>query len=259
MARSSFLVHFIISFSGIWNILTVVGEAHIELGDFKKAISIFDKVSTSFFINHNVRPRIIDKLSRLHFWYGYVSEGRKLCENELMESDFDSVEILIFNPFVRIAQFWRKECEFEKAKRTMDISRYYDEDYKYVFNAMCNLGQSTKSRQKSIDDFMDEIKNVIENIRSFKDLRTFLNRNKELFELFPEDKMFFVDNVLPILKKKLNESFSVDFMKRTEALKNSLRVTSYLKRRFENLELIAPCEMGEIGGPKFSCHKGQES
>ena len=76
----------------------------------------------------------------------------------------------------------------------------------------------------------------------------------DIHELHPELK----SGLTPNDKCWKNESFSIDFMKRTEALKNSLRVTSYLKRRFENLELIAPCEMGEIGGPKFSCHKGQE-
>jgi hypothetical protein len=111
---------------------------------------------------------------------------------------------------------------------------------------------------------LEEFRKVVRNIHNFKDLRSFLNRNRQLFVLFPDDRNFFVSMFLH-LSTDIKKPLSLDMIEKVNALKNSKKINCYLKEKFQKNNLIAPLKteaaevgLGEIGGPRFSFHKGQE-
>jgi len=192
---------------GVWNLLTIVADANVELGNFKKAITDLKSAAEDCY-EEQFKVRIIDKLSKLQFWYGNVSEGRKSCEEQLDDlRNLNSAAVLIFDPSIRIAQCWRKEFEFERAKEALDDSIHIDENYKHIFRGICNLyiSGATKSDQ-STNACDTEFQKVIENVITFKDVKNLINKNRNSLELFPEDIIHFVDRILPISKKILKKT-----------------------------------------------------
>ena len=115
-----------------------------------------------------------------------------------------------------------------------------------------------------MDKGLEDFRKVVKNIDSFKDLRSFLNRNRQLIMLFPDDRNFFVDMFLR-LSTDIKKPLSLDMIEKVNALRNSKKINCYLKEKFQKNNLIAPLKteaaevgLGEIGGPRFSFHTGPE-
>ena len=156
--------------------------------------------------------------------------------------------------------------KFKKAKSVLELSvNNFDGDYIHVLKGIlsCAEGQSGTDlasldiAEDSLAEGIEGFKKVIKNINNFKDLRSFLNRNRQSFELNPTDSEFFVDMFFR-LSQDMKKPLSLDMIKKVKALSNSFKVTAYLKEKFKKSNLIAPVRVGEIGGPRFSFHKGQE-
>ena len=258
--------------------MTVLGEANLELGEINNSVWYFQEASKECY-NEDVQLKIFDKLSRLLYFYGISSDGIKICQeavsdinqggliNQSIEvNKFISVRVLLFDPYIRMAHFLRRERLFKKAKTFLELSdNNYDEDYIHVLKGIlsCAEGQSGTDiasldiAEDSLAECIEEFKKVIKNINNFKDLRSFLNRNRQSFELNPKDSDFFVDMFLR-LSRDTKKPLSLDMIEKVETLSNSFKVTAYLKAKFKKNNLIAPVRVGEIGGPRFSFHKGQE-
>ena len=252
--------------------MTVLGEANLELGEINNAVWYFQEASKECY-NDEVQLKIFDKLSRLLYFYGISSDEIKICQEAVSDinqsiqvNKFISVRVLLFDPYIRMAHFVRRERLFNKAKRVLELSaNNFDEDYIHVLKGIlsCAEGQSGTDMasldiaEDSLAECIEEFKKVIKNINNFKDLRSFLNRNRQSFELNPKDSDFFVDMFLR-LSRDMKKPLSLDMIEKVEALSNSFKVTAYLKTKFKKNNLIAPVRVGEIGGPRFSFHKGQE-
>lgn len=252
--------------------MTVLGEANLELGEINNAVWYFQEASKECY-NDEVQLKIFDKLSRLLYFYGISSDGIKICQEAVSDinqsiqvNEFISIRVLLFDPCIRMAHFSRRERLFKKAKRLLEVSvNHFDEDYIHVLKGIlsCAEGQSGTDMasldiaEDSLAECIEEFKKVIKNINNFKDLRSFLNRNRQSFELNPKDSDFFVDMFLR-LSRDMKKPLSLDMIEKVEALSNSFKVTAYLKTKFKKNNLIAPVRVGEIGGPRFSFHKGQE-
>merc|ERR1712129_110848 len=142
-----------------------------------------------------------------------------------------------FDPYIRMAHFLRRERLFKKAKTFLELSdNNYDEDYIHVLKGIlsCAEGQSGTDiasldiAEDSLAECIEEFKKVIKNINNFKDLRSFLNRNRQSFELNPKDSDFFVDMFLR-LSRDTKKPLSLDMIEKVETLSNSFKVTAYLK------------------------------
>ena len=153
-------------------------------------------------------------------------EGRKVCQKELDEIKYfelpsSELKHLKFDPSIRIAQCWRKEGNLEMAIKSLDESM--DTNYKHIFKGICEY--------KKHDDFKsldDEFAKVIENIKTFQDVKEILKNNRKAFAMFPEDAFMFVDRILPILKRKLRKSLSMNFIDQINVLRNSLFISLYV-------------------------------
>ena len=251
--------------------MTVLGEANLELGEINNAVWYFQEASAECY-NEEVLLKIFDKLSRLLYYYGISSDGIQICQKAVSDIDkyievnnFISVRFLLFDPYIRMAHFLRRDRKFKKAKTVLERSaNNFDEDYIHVLRGIlsCAEGQSGTDiasldiAEESLAECIEEFKKVIKNINNFKDLRSFLNRNRQSFQLNPKDSDFFVDMILR-LSRDMKKPLSLDMIEKVETLSNSFKVTAYLKEKFKKNNLIAPVRVGEIGGPRFSFHKGQ--
>ena len=101
--------------------MTVLGEANLELGEINNAVWYFQEASKECY-NDEVQLKIFDKLSRLLYFYGISSDGIKICQEAVSDIDqsiqvnkFISVRVLLFDPYIRMAHFVRRERLFNKA------------------------------------------------------------------------------------------------------------------------------------------------
>lgn len=242
--------------------MSVIGEAYLELGELSYAMKCFHEVYESEYeLDLEIELKVCDKLTRFLYYYGTKpSDGVKICRKTLENItpyiiEFNVDICLIFDPAIRMAQFYRQERKFKKAKEALEFSTYLDRDYLHILRGMLSIGEGQKGF--NIIYCMDEFEEVIKKLKNFKDLRSFLNRNKHVFELEPDDRTYFVDTILHLSKDKDRKPVSLDFMKKVEGLRNSYDITTHLMTRLEEKNLIAPIALSEIGGPRFSFHKGK--
>ena len=115
-------------------------------------------------------------------------------------------------------------------------SRFVDEDYLRLITgtmgiAIGHFGKKKygkEAAEKSLDKGLEDFRKVVKNIDNFKDLRSFLNRNRLLIELFPDDRNFFVDMFLR-LSTDIKKPLSLDMIEKVNALRNSKKINCYLK------------------------------
>jgi len=248
----------------MWNVYKSLADWEVDQGDFDKAIDFYQRASANHSQyegerlpshypeqeeNSQIQLEIIEKLSKLLLDRKHprdIEEARILCETELEELKFMnfahempcSCEDCIngiqfykrrrFDPLTRIAQCWRIEGNFDNAIKSIDDSLTIDKNYKHIFKGICNYHKT-----KNVDFLDTEFAKVIETFGTFNDVKQILNKNKEAFEIFPEDRFLLIDRILPFLKRRLKKSISMDFIRQIENLKNSLRVTYYLKTKLK--------------------------
>ena len=162
---------------------------------------------------------------------------------------------LIFDPSVRLAQFWREEGKLEKAKKVLEDSLQDEDNYYQIFKVRCAYLLAEEQDEMLYNRDYNGFFQVLRGIKNFKQFRKVLNDCRQEFEIFPEDRYNFVALAMPMLKKELKRPLSLDFLQKTETLKNSLRISEYLKIKLKN-HIRPHFETGDIGC-KFSCNIGK--
>ena len=126
--------------------MTVLGQANLELGKIKDDCLWYFIDASKKCNNEEVRLKIFDKLSRVYFYYGFSSSGIKVCEealtiiNQSIEvNNYTSVNFLTFDPSLRIAQFWRREGDYEKTQKALEDVRWVIEFLTCVYKISLNL------------------------------------------------------------------------------------------------------------------------